>query len=307
MGKENRLLAQHGERIRESLGSRQGDPLELVGEKRSGAQFTGRKRAKGASEIDIGMIVAEEQYRKTFDHEKLERLAQSLKSAGQIQPIVVRWDAAKEKYVVVAGERRFRAAKLAGFERIRCDLRDENLSDEALAEIQLAENCAREDLNPIERAKAFRDMVHTFGCTAKDLAARVGLDPTTVSRHLRLLELPEDLQRDVASGKLPVSVAREAVRLGDDPAAQRELVRKVLDGAIDRDEAAEEVAALVGHGSPRRRSARRSYATDRQFTLHGGGRLRLTSRLPIDGAQLLEDLRRLLVKLEREQGRGQRG
>lgn len=304
MSKENRLLAQHGERIRESLGSRQGDPLELVSEQRSGAKFSGRKRAKGASEIDIAMIVAEDQYRKTFDREKLERLAQSLKSAGQIQPIVVRWDAGKEKYVVIAGERRFRAAKLAGFERIRCDLRDESLSAEALAEIQLAENCAREDLNPIERAEAFHDMVQTFGCTAKDLAKRVGVDPTTVTRHLRLLDLPVDLQRDVATGKLPMSVAREAVRLDGDPEAQRELVRKVTDGAISRDEAVAEVAALVGKDSPR---TRRAYATDRQFTLHSGGRLRLTSRLPVDESQLIEDLKRLLTKLEREQGRGQRG
>ena len=307
MGKENKLLAQHGERIRESLGNRKGEALELVGQDPQGPKFSGRSRAKGASEIEIDMILAEEQYRKEFDPKKLNRLAESLKNAGQIQPIVVRWDQAKKKYVVIAGERRYRAAKLAGFNKLRCDVRGEDLSAEAIAEIQLAENCAREDLNPIERAQAFQDMITTFGCTAKSLAERVGVDATTVSRHLRFLDLPKDIRDDVASGKVSISVAREAVRLNDEPDAQRKLIDRVLNEGITREQAADEVSALVEGGTPRRRVHRRTYAADRQFTLRGGARLRLTSRLPFETEQLIEDLKYLVTKLEREQGRERRG
>lgn len=306
MSKENKLLAQHGGRMRESLGERQGDTLELVKQDQVDPKYSGRSRAKGASEIDISMIVAEDQYRKQFDSEKLERLAESLKKAGQIQPIVVRWDESKQKYVVIAGERRFRAAKLAGFKRLRCDVRLEELSAEAIAEIQLAENCAREDLNPIERAQAFQDMINTFGCTALDLAKRVGVDATTVTRHLRFLELPSDIQDGVASAEIPVSVARQAVRL-DDEASQRQLVKRVVEDGLTRDEAAQEVASLLDQTKPRQRVHRRAYAADRQFTMQSGARLRVTSRLPLDQDRLIADLRHLLSKLERGQGSGGRG
>lgn len=150
------------------------------------------------------------QPRQHFDEESLRRLAASISASGLMQPIVVRPapspGAGGAKYQIVAGERRWRAAQLAGLKRIPAIVRA--VDDRTAAELSLVENLQREDLNPIERADAFRRLIDEFGLSHQDIAGQVGLDRTSVTNHLRLLELDEPTRLLVREGALSMGHAK---------------------------------------------------------------------------------------------------
>lgn len=146
---------------------------------------------------------------------------------GLIAPIVVRWEQPRSKYVIIAGERRYRAARLCGWKTITCDVKPDGIGVGEVAEIQLAENHARKNLNPIELARAFQDVVDKNGYTNRELAKRVGINETTVTRYVRLLSLPTDIQQKIAEGNISVGVAREAARLKTGH-EQRNFLKKAL-------------------------------------------------------------------------------
>jgi ParB family chromosome partitioning protein len=144
------------------------------------------------------------QPRRVFHAERLEELAQSIRTHGIIQPLVIR--RAGARYQLVAGERRWRAAKLAGVERVPAVIRD--IPDERLLEVTLIENIQREDLNPMETASAFERLGHELMITADEIGRRTGKDRTTILNFVRLLQLPEDLQTLVAERRLTSGHAR---------------------------------------------------------------------------------------------------
>jgi ParB family chromosome partitioning protein len=144
------------------------------------------------------------QPRRVFNPERLEELAQSIRSNGIIQPLVVR--KLGDRYQLVAGERRWRAAKLAGIEQVPVVVRD--IPDDRLLEITLIENIQREDLNPIETAVALARMGTELKLTPDDVGRRTGKDRTTISNFTRLLQLPSDLQQLVAERTLSAGHAR---------------------------------------------------------------------------------------------------
>jgi len=144
------------------------------------------------------------QPRRTFEPEKLEELAQSIRAHGIVQPLVVRQ--AGNRYQLVAGERRLRAAKLAGLQEVPVVVCD--FPDASLLEITLIENIQREDLNPIETAMAFERMVVELNLNAEEIARRTGKDRTTIVNFRRLLHLPKDIQDLVAENKLSAGHAR---------------------------------------------------------------------------------------------------
>ena len=164
------------------------------------------------------------QPRRHFQPERLAELAQSIRENGIIQPLVVR--RAGERYQLVAGERRWRAAKLANAEFVPVVIRE--IGDDRLLEITLIENIQREDLNPIETAQAFARLGQELNLDAETIGRRTGKDRSTVVNFLRLLQLPADVQQSVVEGKLSASAARSICAL---PKAelQRELARKVID------------------------------------------------------------------------------
>jgi len=166
------------------------------------------------------------QPRRAFDEGALARLATSIRQDGLMQPIVVR-PAEEGRYDLVAGERRWRAARQAGLDQVPAIVRD--LSDRQLAEWALIENLQREDLNPIERAQAFRGLVEQFGLSHEQVAERVGRERSTISNLLRLLELDEGVQELVRLGQLSGGHARALLGLSDD-AAQRQLARRAVAG-----------------------------------------------------------------------------
>jgi ParB family transcriptional regulator, chromosome partitioning protein len=161
-------------------------------------------------ELDLESIVpGPMQPRTQFDDESLSQLADSIKAHGIVQPILVRRSG--DHYELVAGERRWRAAKLAGLRTIPAVVRD--IPDKDLLEVALIENVQREDLNPIEEAQAYSKLIETVGLTQEALAERVGRDRSYITNYLRLLRLPEDIQQLVKQKRISTGHARTLLAL----------------------------------------------------------------------------------------------
>ena len=180
------------------------------------------------SEVDLDSIVpGPMQPRTHFDDASLESLAESIRSHGIVQPLLVR--RRENGYELVAGERRWRAAKLAGLSRVPVVVKE--VPDESLLEIALIENIQRENLNPIEEAQAYKKLIENVGLTQEALASRVGRDRSYITNYLRLLRLPEDLQQLVKEGRLSTGHARTLLALSQ-PDLQRRVARQIIEGGL---------------------------------------------------------------------------
>jgi len=164
-----------------------------------------------------------QQPRKDFDDKALQDLSASLRQSGVLQPVVVR--RLGDGYQLIVGERRWRAAKLAGITRIPAVIRE--ASDAQSLELALVENLLREDLNPMEEAEAYQRLLAEFGWTQEELAQRVARDRSSVANCLRLLKLPELIQTDLRAGRLTMGHARALLSL-DSPAEQLRLREQIL-------------------------------------------------------------------------------
>jgi ParB family chromosome partitioning protein len=178
-----------------------------------------------ANEFPIDLIDPSAlQPRVHFDEVKLEELAQSIRANGVVQPLLIRPKG--DRFELIAGERRWRAAQRAGLTRIPAMLRD--VSDDKILELALIENIQREDLNPIEEALAYKKLIETLGLTQETVAERVGRDRSYVTNYLRLLRLPEDIQQLVQVGRLSTGHARTLIAL-EDADIQRRLARRIIE------------------------------------------------------------------------------
>ena len=152
-----------------------------------------------------------QQPRKTFDDAKMAELVASIREKGVIQPLVVRH--VGDHYQIIAGERRWRAAQKAGLKEIPVVIQD--VSEDWALEMALIENIQREDLNPIEEAEAYRNLMSNFELSQEEVAKRVGRERPTVANALRLLRLPEEVQQDVVAGRLTMGHARALLSMDD--------------------------------------------------------------------------------------------
>lgn len=178
------------------------------------------------------------QPRQRFDEAALKRLADSIASEGVMQPIVARSCLDQPgRYEVVAGERRWRAAQLAGLVKMPVIVR--NLNDRQIAEWALIENLQREDLNPIERAEAFSRLIEQFGLSHEEAGARVGMDRSSISNHLRLLVLSDTVKDMLGEGLLSMGQARALLGLSDSSQQQALAERAVRQGLSVREVEAE--------------------------------------------------------------------
>jgi len=165
-----------------------------------------------------------DQPRKVFDEKSLKELAMSIQEKGIIQPIIVQ-RAGDGTFKIVAGERRWRASRMAGIEKIPCLIREVKLNDSL--EIALIENIQRENLNPVETAEAFQRLIKEFHLKQEDLANKVGKDRATVANYIRLLNLPLEIKNLVNDGKLSMGHARSLLSVEDKP-DQIRIAKKVI-------------------------------------------------------------------------------
>ena len=176
-------------------------------------------------ELDLNSIVPNEyQPRRIFNDKALNDLVASIKEKGVIQPVIVR-KTAGNVYQLIAGERRWRSAKLAGLDRIPVIVKDA-APVEAL-ELALIENIQREDLNPLETAEAFHRLIKDFNLTHDDLSRKVGKDRATVTNYIRILKLPANIRKWIAEGSLSIGHAKALLQV-DDQRLQIEIATKII-------------------------------------------------------------------------------
>ena len=227
-------------------------------------------------EVDIDLLRPNRfQPRTHMDDGRIEELAQSIRSNGVIQPIVVRQ--ADKGFEIVAGERRWRASQRAGLQKVPVVVRE--IPDERLLAAALIENIQREDLNPIEEAHAYRRLADDFSLTQEQIAAAVGKDRSSVANYVRLLRLPQDVRERVAGGGLSMGHARAILGLTD-AAAQSRVAREIADKGLSVRETEALVTRAADPAPPRAEAPRDVHtraAEDRlRFAL--GTRVRIARR-----------------------------
>ncbi|MBO8159681.1 MAG: ParB/RepB/Spo0J family partition protein [Thermosyntropha sp.] len=188
-------------------------------------------------EIDIDLIFPRaDQPRKLFDEESLAELASSVKENGVLQPVILRKK--DDTYEIIAGERRFRAAKMAGLKTIPSLIMETD--DEKAAQIALIENLQRDDLTPIEEARSFKQMIERFGYTQEELAEKLGKSRSYIANTMRLLNLPEKIIELLEKGKLTAGHARALLAL-ENPEEQLKTAEEILKNSLTVREAEKKV------------------------------------------------------------------
>lgn len=184
---------------------------------------TEEKEEKDVVLLKTSMIEPnKDQPRKTFDEEKIAELAESIKQYGIIQPIIV--TKKDDYYQIIAGERRWRAAKKAGIKEVPVVVKD--YSDREIAEISLIENIQREDLNPIEEALSYKQLIEEYHLTQEELAQRVSKSRTVITNAMRLLKLHKDVQKMLVNGDISAGHARALLAL-EDPKQQLQIAKEI--------------------------------------------------------------------------------
>ena len=251
-------------------------------------------------ELDIDRLAPNPRQPRThIDEPRLEELAQSIRSHGVIQPILVR--AIGAGFEIVAGERRWRAAQRAGLLKVPVIIRD--VADDDLLQVALIENIQRDDLNAIEEALAYRRLTDELQLSQEQIAAEVGKDRATIANYLRLLRLPAEIRNDVSAGTVSMGHARAILGLADE-AAQRRVAREVVarqlsvrdtEALVRRETAGEPVAQTETKADPNTRAA------EDQLRVALGTRVRIArrakgGRIEIDFANE-DELQRLYEQL----------
>ncbi len=191
-------------------------------------------------ELDLDLIEPNsEQPRTRFTEENLNELTQSILANGIVQPIIVRRKGSR--YQIVAGERRWRAAQRAGLPKIQAVVKD--VSDDKLLELALIENIQRQELNPIEEAKAYKNLINAVGLTQEMVATRVGKNRTVITTSLRLLKLPDDIQKLIEEEKISAGHGR-ALLMIDDAESQKRVAKTIMEMSLSVREAEKSVKRL---------------------------------------------------------------
>ena len=241
-------------------------------------------------DVDINLIEPNSlQPRTNFDEEQLENLAQSIRSNGIIQPLLLR-RLDTQRYQLVAGERRWRAAQRAGLTRVPAVVRD--IPDDKILELALIENIQRQELNPIEEAHAYKRLIETLELTQEMVAQRVGRDRTFITNYLRLLRLPEDIQRLVEQEKLSMGHARALLGV-DDSDIQRKLAQNIISQSLsvrDTERAIKKIISGVTPSSATVKGERRDDANIRaaetKLRRRFGSQVRIISNQTGEGGKI---------------------
>ncbi|HLP22687.1 MAG TPA: ParB/RepB/Spo0J family partition protein [Microbacteriaceae bacterium] len=279
-------------------------PVDVLFPSGSSESTPGLVSVPGAQLVQLNpadIIPNPAQPRKVFDEDHLKELIHSVREFGVLQPIVVRPRPGVDgKYELIMGERRLRASKAAGLKSIPAVVRD--TADEDLLRDALLENLHRSQLNPLEEASAYQQLLEDFGITQEQLAERIGRSRPQISNTIRLLKLPETVQLRVASGVLTAGHARAILSVGDDSEAMQRLADKIVNEDLSV-RAAEAVAGTVQTATKAKRivpGSKQSFLGDAAGRL--GDRLdtRVSIKLNARKGQVsidfssVQDLRRIL-------------
>ncbi len=215
----------------------------------------GVTRNKNAAIIPVEKIGPDpEQPREEFDEAELQRLAESLRTRGQLQPISVYWDASRSLYVIVCGERRWRAATIAGLPTLTASVLSQPPEAGERLALQCIENLLRSDLNPVEEAKAYRQLLALNHWNAAQLSRELSISESKITRALALLSLPEPIQDEVDKGALSPATAYEISKI-DNPDEQAELAGQVAEQKLTRKDTAQIVRERKQSKSSKRKVA----------------------------------------------------
>ena len=307
MGKLDELRRAAGGHVAESA-SRRATPIPAAAPPAglNPVRMEGVARSKAALEIPLEKIERDPgQPREEFDPEALSRLAESIGARGLLQPVRVRWSEERGRYVLIAGERRWRAAGMAGLKALTCIVEDREIPPAELLAIQVTENALREDLNPMERARAFRTLMELNGWSGNQLAKELGVSQSGVVQALALLELPAPVQDLVDRGELAPTVGYEASKL-DDPGAQQELIDRAVAEGMSRSQVIEARREIAGRSARAKgRGAKPHKVTSRTFRA-AGGKVTVEHRRGLDDATEEAMLEEALGQVRsRKQGRGE--
>jgi ParB family chromosome partitioning protein len=285
------LMRTAGANIDESMGG--GDSPRIASPTSAApARYRGVVKAKDVAQIQVDRIVRDPgQPREEFDEDALRRLADSLRIRGQLQPIRVRWDETQGAYMILVGERRWRAAQVAGLASLSCVIEEKSIGPDELLAIQLVENALREDLKPVEQGRAYRRLMDAHGWTSRQVAEELQVGQASVVRALALLDLPTSVQEQVETGRLPASTAYEIGQL-DGPELQAELASQAVESKLTRSEVAAAVKAVKS-----RRPAPEPKPAPVEIDLGDGLTVLVRYRKP-SGVSPLQALRRAVRELQ---------
>jgi ParB family chromosome partitioning protein len=208
------------------------------------------ERETGVLEAPIAQVIANpHQPRMDMDEKELESLASSIREHGILQPLIVSYNAASDQYTLIAGERRLRAASLAGLETVPVIIRQ--ASEQQRLELALIENIQRSDLTPLETAQAYHFLVDEFGLTHEEVAARVGKSRESVTNTLRLVRLPDEVKQGLAHGEISEGHARALLGLEANPQTLVEVYKTVINNKLSVRQT-EELVKKLNSPLPRR-------------------------------------------------------
>ena len=226
------------------------------------AKDVGRTPLRKFGKLDIEQVIADpNQPRSVFDEEEIQQLASSIRNTGQLHPIRVRFDPDVEKWIIVTGERRYRATVAAGLPQIDCYFHDEEITESEILEQQLVENLLRQDLKPLEEARGYAALMELNNWNGKQVAEALRVSASKVSRALAILDLPEEVQQQVEAGAIARTSAYELAKLGNE-STQRNLAEQAASGTLTHKQTSNAVRQRRGTKPAKPRGIRQEFAAE---------------------------------------------
>ena len=284
-------LEQIGDNLNESMGVRDVETRPKLSPVASPKDI-GRKPLRSFGRVNMEMVLPDpNQPRTEFSEEGIQHLAESIRTKGQFHPIRVRWCEDRSKWLIISGERRWRATQAAGLNTIDCFFQHGALTPSEALEQSLVENLLREDLKPMEQAQAFSDLMDLNKWNGKQVAEALNVSTSKVSRALALLDLPKDVQQRINDGQLAARSAYELTKLPNE-SAQRELVDQAKDGRLSHAKAASAVKQRKGKLGVKTRGFKQSFFADNGIKIAASASRKVTyTDVEVALSQAIEEVR----------------